>query len=320
MADTTIPFVAISGLAVGITATTVISDSAAIPVAVSSFNGSTGAVTGVGSFNGSTGAVTGVASVNGSTGAVTNIAATNVAQTFSALQTFTTGITASGLTLTGQFNITSNTPALDEVLTCYDTNGQAKWNPAPIYSILSVSGTRQISPITMTIIAATSTTAPNTNVHYLPFLITGTRQVKVALYTNTPAPTVTGTYNAKVYNADPTTGRPSGSSIGDFGTVTVTASANTSFASTTGVTLSPGMYWVGLNCSANITNLKRWTADTTGIGRIGGLIGAAATPTYIMAYTETLGVAGSGAPASVGSVSEVLSSATNVPGFGLLIV
>jgi hypothetical protein len=41
------------------------------PVTVSSFNGSTGAVTGVSSFNGSTGAVTGVSSFNGSTGAVT---------------------------------------------------------------------------------------------------------------------------------------------------------------------------------------------------------------------------------------------------------
>ena len=71
MADTTVPFIVISGLAVGITATTVISESAAIPVAVSSFNGLTGAVTGVASFNGSTGEVTGVSSVEGMTGAVT---------------------------------------------------------------------------------------------------------------------------------------------------------------------------------------------------------------------------------------------------------
>lgn len=40
------------------------------PTVVTSFNGSTGAVTGVASFNGSTGAVNGVSSVNGNTGAV----------------------------------------------------------------------------------------------------------------------------------------------------------------------------------------------------------------------------------------------------------
>ena len=57
MADTIQPFVAVSGLAVGITATAVISDSAAIPVAVSSFNGLTGDVTGVSSVEGMTGAV-----------------------------------------------------------------------------------------------------------------------------------------------------------------------------------------------------------------------------------------------------------------------
>ena len=43
-----------------------------IDAAVTSFNGSTGAVTGVASFNGSTGAVTGVSSYNGSTGAVSS--------------------------------------------------------------------------------------------------------------------------------------------------------------------------------------------------------------------------------------------------------
>jgi hypothetical protein len=73
MADTIQPFVAVSGLAVGITATTVIGDSASIPVAVCSFNGLTGAVAGVASFNGLTGAVTGVASFNGSTGDVIGV-------------------------------------------------------------------------------------------------------------------------------------------------------------------------------------------------------------------------------------------------------
>ena len=81
MPDIVQPFVAISGLAVGLTATTVITDSAAIPVAVSSFNGLTGAVTGV---------------------------TTSVANTFTALQTFNAGLSASGATLGNNLRITSN--------------------------------------------------------------------------------------------------------------------------------------------------------------------------------------------------------------------
>ena len=57
MADTTIPFVGIQGFAVGVTATSVISNTGSIPVAVSSFNGATGAVIGVNSVEGMTGAV-----------------------------------------------------------------------------------------------------------------------------------------------------------------------------------------------------------------------------------------------------------------------
>jgi hypothetical protein len=45
MPDIKQPFVAISGLAVGLTATTVITDTASLPVAVSSFNGFTGDIT-----------------------------------------------------------------------------------------------------------------------------------------------------------------------------------------------------------------------------------------------------------------------------------
>jgi hypothetical protein len=70
MADIIQPFVVVSGLAVGVTATTVITDSATLPIAVSSFNGLTGAVIGVNSFNGLTGAVIGVSSVKGMTGTV----------------------------------------------------------------------------------------------------------------------------------------------------------------------------------------------------------------------------------------------------------
>jgi hypothetical protein len=84
MPDINQPFVAISGLAVGVTATTVITDIGSLPVAVSSFNGLTGAVTGV---------------------------TTSVANTFTALQSFSAGISASGATLgtlSNNLRITSN--------------------------------------------------------------------------------------------------------------------------------------------------------------------------------------------------------------------
>lgn len=60
--------------------------------------------TGVQSFNGTTGAVTGVSTFNGLTGAVTGVT-TSVANTFTALQTFNVGITASGATLANIRNV-----------------------------------------------------------------------------------------------------------------------------------------------------------------------------------------------------------------------
>ena len=75
--------------------------------AVSSINGVTGAVSilagsGIsvipptGSAKGITIANIGVLSINGSTGTLTNVAFTNIAQTFTALQSFSSGISAAG--------------------------------------------------------------------------------------------------------------------------------------------------------------------------------------------------------------------------------
>lgn len=62
--------------------------------------GNTGATGPVGdyviSFNGKTGAIQGVSSINGNTGAISNVAFTNTAQSFTGLQQFTQGISASG--------------------------------------------------------------------------------------------------------------------------------------------------------------------------------------------------------------------------------
>ena len=81
-----------------------------IPTAASVLNyisglcyGNTGAITitqYVSSFNGSTGAVQGVSSFNGLTGAVGGVCASQ-ANTFTALQSFGSGISASGITVNG---------------------------------------------------------------------------------------------------------------------------------------------------------------------------------------------------------------------------
>jgi hypothetical protein len=64
---------------------------------VRSLNGQTGHIqlSYVSSFNGQTGDVYGVSSINGATGAITNVAKTDVAQTFTQLQDFSAGISAS---------------------------------------------------------------------------------------------------------------------------------------------------------------------------------------------------------------------------------
>ena len=66
------------------------------------FTGNISAPNIVNSFNGVTGAVTGVSSFNGATGAVTG--ASLGANTFTALQTFSAGISASGATFTGSIS------------------------------------------------------------------------------------------------------------------------------------------------------------------------------------------------------------------------
>lgn len=60
------------------------------------YAGSAGEV--VTSFNGLTGDVSGVSTVNGATGNITNVAKTDVSNIFSSLQTFVSGISASGST------------------------------------------------------------------------------------------------------------------------------------------------------------------------------------------------------------------------------
>lgn len=103
--------------------------SAAVAGSGISVSGATGSVTitntGVLSFNGKTGAIQGVSSINGSTGAITNVAFTNVAQTFTAAQSFSAGISGSGATFGGSIVLQN-----DEFIR-NSTNGRVDIMPAP---------------------------------------------------------------------------------------------------------------------------------------------------------------------------------------------
>lgn len=279
MADTIVPFVVVSGLATGITATKVIGEDSSVPVAVTSFNGLTGAVTGV--------------TVGG-------------ANTFTALQTHTVGISSAGLTLTGQFNITNNSPAIDEILTCFDTNGQAKWQSPP--AIVHQPGlNRWLFPYFADSYATTATTISTTQVNYFGFIINSTCFTRAGIGSISTAPTTTGTCTVKVYAAGRTSGAPVGPPIGDYGTITVTGSGSTMFTSSLGVTLSPGFYWVALGSgSAAINNLRRLTTTTQVAPRLSGLASPVGSSTIQIGL-----VGGAGTtlpPDTVGALTEVTSN------------
>jgi fibronectin-binding autotransporter adhesin len=350
MADIVQPFVAVSGLAVGITATTVISDSASIPVAVSSFNGLTGAVTGVASFNGLTGAVTGVTTsvantftalqtfntgitasgatftgnvVMTSTSSHTGLAtfsggitaaggvtfAGNVAMTSTSshtgLATFSGGITASGLTLTGQFNVTNNSPDIDLVLTSTDSYGSTSWIANSAFVHYRGSNAKWIHPFNVTTSAATAATMSTTQVQYFGFVIYSTVNTKVGIGSTATTPVSPGTCAVKVYKPSRTTGLPAGAPIGDYGTITITATSSTMFTSSLGVTLSPGFYWIALGAgSLATTNMRRPTIDTVAgnLARTVGFASPAGAISYQVCWAENSGV--TLPPATVGSLTE----------------
>ena len=115
MPDINQPFVAISGLAVGLTATSVITDTGSLPLAVSSFNGLTGAVTGVTTSVANT--FTAIQTFN------SGISASTVQA--SGLGTFNAGISASGATFMGNINL-QNAEFIRNT-----TNGRIDFMPAP---------------------------------------------------------------------------------------------------------------------------------------------------------------------------------------------
>ena len=116
---------------------------------------------GVSTFNGLTGAVTGVSSFNGLTGAVGGVT-TSVANTFTALNTFNAGISASGGTFSGDIRTTQSTASIFNTTATTLNIGGAASN----ITLGATSGTAVIRNPTLTLGNTTSsidTNASDTN-------------------------------------------------------------------------------------------------------------------------------------------------------------
>ena len=154
--------------------------------------------------------------------------------------------------------------------------------------------------------------ASNTLVYYLPFTIGGPENVsvKAAVQSAATNPGASpGTITAKIYGASITTGNPSGSSLYDLGTITLTNTTNTAFVGDTTVSLPPGHYWIGYKCSATPI-LRRLQIDQGALYRtVGGEVQSGTN--YIFQYFSETVSSGSTAPSTVGTVSETNGTSLN---------
>ena len=180
-----------------------------------------------------------------------------------------------GVSLTGSsLKVTlapSNTPNTDLIFRATGTTGNVSWSPPFPYTMLSSSlgGTKYFPFMFGTVpTTAAASSGSTTIVYYYPYWITSTKTVNACAISNASTPTVTGTITAKVYRS--VGGKPVGPTIGSFGTITTTANANTVFVSSSSVTLSPGMYWIGISYSALLTNMRAHTSDASTMFRVMG--------------------------------------------------
>ena len=132
-------------------------------------------------FNGSTGAVTGVSSVNGATGAVTNVARTNQGNTFSVQQVMNAGISASSMQVANtvaQFNATVGQNYFGGTLTTLASTATTVQNSTALLSVTpstvgAVNGTLRLQGYDGDVIAYNNDIKPQATqtgnlVHTLP--------------------------------------------------------------------------------------------------------------------------------------------------------
>ena len=225
---------------------------------------------GVATFNGATGAVTGVASFNGLTGAVGGVT-TSVANTFTALQTFSAGISTSGGTfgtptqLVGT-NITGTASGL--------TAGRVTTNANLTGAITSVGNTTSLGSFTSAeLAAALDQKTGSTKVVFdtSPTLISPTLGAALATTIN------------KVTITAPATG--STITITDGKTLAVTNTLT--FTGTDASSVAFGAGGTVVYAATNVASFNGATGAVTGVSSFNGLTGAVGGVTTSVANTFT---------------------------------
>jgi len=233
------------------------------------------------------------------------------------------GATFAGtLSLTGGSRISfvsTGNPDLDMVLASSGTTGSATWEypAAPVH--YSGSNAKYLTPSNSAVLSITPTTAVTGQATYFPFVIYSTVTTRAALLSASSGPTggaaggTAGTAFARVYIAGRTSGLPSGSFVGDYGAIGLTATANAIFTSANTVVLNPGQYWVALTFSTSTTQLRRVSADTNAMAKTQGVATPTGTASYTVNFTQTGLTTGDPPPSSVGSVTEGTTTAIVAP-------
>jgi hypothetical protein len=222
-----------------------------------------------------------------------------------------------GVSLTGNsLKLTlapSNTPNTDLIFRATGTTGNVYWSPPSPFTILSSSlgGTKYIPHMSgSTVTTGAASSGSSTIVYFYPYWITSTETVNACAISTNTNPTVTGTITAKVYRSSG--GKPVGPTIGNFGTITTTANSNTIFVSSSSVTLSPGMYWIGVSYSASLTNMRGHTAEPSTMYRVMGHSNSSAfSALYVLQQSGP-----TSPPETVGTLN-IQTSATPSPGIWL---
>lgn len=234
-------------------------------------NGSTAATTAVTSFNGSTGAVQGVSSFNGLTGAVGGVCAAQ-ANTFTALQSFNSGISSAGGTFTQETRFASGLSA--SVVKTLNLSGYGGLSPS------FIDGQFRLSQLmgTFTTVQSSGSTDRAITIPDADGTLALTSQLMGAVNGSTAATTAVTSFNGL-------TGAVTGVTVGG---VNIFTQVNTFSAgiSAAGSTFSSTTNTLDVIASTEGAGLRIARA-TSGVGsRIGGIRLGRSTTTNLNTYIE----------------------------------
>jgi len=279
-------------------------------VGVQSFNGLTGAVQGVSSWNGQTGAVTFtdyVTSFNGVTGAVGGVT-TSVANTFTVLQSFNSGISAAGATLSANTRIPAGaTLTVDGNIVA---NGNVSLGNATSDTITSAAditvnsltvgrgggGVSTNTAVGVSALASNSTGSINTAIGNTALTANTTGASNVAVGDGTLSANTTGSFNTgfgrrSLLNNNGSSNTAAGNgalsslSAGSFNTAIGRLSGSGVITATGGIYI--GYFNLGTDLSTNEIVIG---TQTTGFGSNTAVIGAnTQTAAYIYGLVNAMG-------------------------------